>query len=83
MSKPLSYLPVWKANATPAERLRELALIAEKHPEMFKRFVVAYLEDLPNNCFKTRYHCFNLRTPEAIGVMEMAKIELHKYTHGG
>ena len=78
----IDYLPVWKANATPAERLRELAFIAEKHPEWFENFVMAYNETRPDGQTKTRYHCYNLRTTEAIGMMEIAKIRLHEDTSG-
>lgn len=80
MTSPISYLPVWKANATPAERLRELAYMAEKHPGDFAKFVIAYTETLPDERTKTRCHCYGLNTIEAIGTMEIAKFVLHEKT---
>lgn len=41
----IDYLPIWKKNATSAERLRELAMIADKHPERFAKWVLVYCED--------------------------------------
>lgn len=75
-----SYLPVWKANATPAERLRELAHMAEKHPEWFEKFVVGYVEVLPNGSHKFGYHAYGMQTTEAVGVIEMAKIKMIEAT---
>lgn len=46
-SATVDYLPVWKKDATPGERLRELALIADKHPERFKKWVIVYVEECP------------------------------------
>lgn len=82
MNSPISYLPVWKANATPAERLRELAHMAEKYPERFDNFVIAYTERVDADRVKTNYHCFNLRTTEAIGMLEIAKVRLYEDTNG-
>lgn len=42
MNRPLDYLPVWKKNATAAERFYELALMAEKHPDRFEKFIVLW-----------------------------------------
>lgn len=80
MSKPLSYLPVWKANATPAERLQELVLMAEKHPEWFQKFVIGYVEIDKEGDHKFGYHVYGMRTTEAIGVFEMAKNKLIEAT---
>ncbi len=41
-------LPLWKKNATAAERLHELALLAAKRPEQFDKFVVIYAECRPD-----------------------------------
>jgi hypothetical protein len=50
----IDYLPVWKKNATTGERLRELALIADKHPDWFAKWVLVYCEDNDKR-FKVRY----------------------------
>lgn len=83
----LTYLPVWKAGATAEERLLELAMMARVHPDRFKRFIVAYQEDLaapedrsPQTV--TRYATSDgLNTTTALGVIEIAKLELLRYTH--
>lgn len=53
-SSSVDYLPIWKKNATTGERLRELALIADKHPERFRKWVLVYCEDNDQR-FMTRY----------------------------
>lgn len=54
MTATVDYLPIWKKNATAGERLRELALIADKHPERFAKWVLVYCEDNDQR-FKVRY----------------------------
>lgn len=82
----VEYLPIWKKDATPEERFLELAMIARKHPERFKRMVVLYQEELPNpgGTFPktmTRYVTNGVNTTEALGVIELGKLELLRYTH--
>lgn len=84
----LTYLPVWKAGATAEERLLELAMMARVHPDRFKRFVVAYQEDLASASegrfpqTVTRYAMSDgMNTTTALGVIEIAKLELLRYTH--
>jgi hypothetical protein len=50
----LSYMPTFKRNATTAELLRELALVAEQHPERFTKWVLVYCEDNDKR-FMVRY----------------------------
>ena len=45
MTATVDYLPIWKKGATPGERLRELAFIADKHPDWFRKWVLVYCED--------------------------------------
>lgn len=54
MTATVDYLPIWKKGATAGERLRELALIADKHPERFRKWVLVYCEDNDDR-FKTRW----------------------------
>jgi hypothetical protein len=54
MTATVDYLPVWKKNATTGERLRELALIADKHPDWFDKWVIVYCEDNDQR-FKVQY----------------------------
>jgi len=42
MTATVKSLPQFKIGATPAERLYELARMAEEHPERLERFVVIY-----------------------------------------
>lgn len=65
----IDYLPIWKKNATPGERLRELALIADKHPERFQKWVIVYCED-NERCFKTRWmNGEETRTSDCLAVL--------------
>lgn len=54
MTASVDYLPIWKRGATAGERLRELALIADKHPERFARWICVYAE-LPEGRFIIRH----------------------------
>lgn len=54
MTASVDYLPVWKKGATAAERLRELAFVAEKHPDIFEKWVIVYCEDNDER-FKVRW----------------------------
>ena len=71
----VDFLPVWKAGATPYERLMEVAAIAMKHPERFDRMIIAYTEDSGTGT-KTRYACNNLTTLELFGLIELLKQEV-------
>jgi hypothetical protein len=65
----LSYLPNFKRNATTAEMLRELALIAEKHPERFKKWVLVFCEDNDQR-FRVRYQSGrDTRTSDCFAVL--------------
>lgn len=76
MSK-VDYLPVWHSLSTPAERLRELVHMAEKHPERFEKFVITYVETLGNDdSTRTQCHFFGCKRSEAFGLLEMGKQHL-------
>ena len=74
----ISILPIWKKNATPAERLDEMISYARANPERFERFVMCYREKLPNgNCkYRTLSHGCDL--DQAIGMFEIGKSETLK-----
>lgn len=81
--------PNWKTFATAEERFLELARIARRNPERFARMIVVYQEDLPKNEGQinpptlTRYICGGeyINTSTALGLLELAKLELLRYTH--
>jgi hypothetical protein len=65
----LACLPNFKRNATTAELLRELALLAEQHPEQFAKWVLVYCEDNDKR-FMVRYQCgAETRTSDSFGVL--------------
>lgn len=79
--KNISLFSRWKPQATPAERLHELAMLAEKHPEKFDSVVVIYTERMKNGNTKTI--SINavaegrpaLTTFDIVGIMECAKMD--------
>ena len=71
MSK-VSYMPVWKHGATVAERLYELAMIAEKYPEQFTKVAIAY-EESDDEGNLLRVISSGVNTNELIGILEIAK----------
>lgn len=82
-------LPIWKRGATAAERFEELAQLAREKPERFAKVFVVYVELLPipvggeHSPTVTRYITAGVNTSEAIGLIELGKYHLLKYTHGG
>lgn len=68
----VDYLPIWKAGATPEERLSEMAAIARKHPERFSKMVFLYVEELPDGFTRARHHSFNASTHETLGILQEA-----------
>ena len=66
----VDYLPVWKKNATAAERLRELAFVADKHPEYFEKWALIYCE-YNDQRFKTRWMSgSDTRTSDCLAVLQ-------------
>lgn len=68
----VDYLPIWKKNATPEERLLEIAAIARKFPERFSKFVVVYQEETETHTAE-RYVPFNTNTVELLGILRLAE----------
>ena len=84
MTATISTLPVWKAGASAAEWLEELAALAREKPEQWNRIVVVFdelnVEGLPS---KTRQHSYNHpHNTGIIGALEVAQLELWEYTKG-
>ena len=80
----VDYLPIWKKGSTAEENLLELAMIARKYPERFRQFVIVYHEtfDEKGRSFsKTRYTTHDCDTSAALGIIELGKLELLRYTH--
>lgn len=76
MTDPVSYLPVWKKNATAEERLLELAMIARKHPERFAKMLVAYVEIKPNGRWQINTIDTGMTSIfEEIGILQVAITE--------
>lgn len=76
----IDYLPIWKKGATTAERLRELAFIADKHPEQFRKWVLVYCEDSDKR-FKVRFmEGEETRTSDAFGVLAAGQHHLWELT---
>jgi hypothetical protein len=79
-AKTVDYLPIWKLNATAAERLQELALIAAKHPEQFQKWIIVYCEDNDDR-FKTRYmQGEQTRTSDCLAILSACAFTLFEDT---
>lgn len=65
----IDYLPIWKKGALPHERLYELAEIARKHPERFRKWVIVYCQD-DETVFKVHtMQGDGTRTSDCLGVL--------------
>lgn len=80
-SQPVDYLPLWKRGATPGERLREVALIADKHPERFGKMVVVYTEENEQGILTRLAFGETTRTSDAMGLLTLAQHRLWHDTH--
>jgi hypothetical protein len=77
VSASIDFLPVWKKDATPFERLTELAEIARKHPERFRKFVIAYEETKADDMTRLRTHSYGVvNVNETVGLLEFAKRDI-------
>lgn len=77
----LDYLPIWKKGATAEEFLQELAMIARKHPERFGKLVLVSEETLPSGETKVAYFTRQVSTTEVLGLLELGKMEILRYTY--
>jgi hypothetical protein len=77
----IDYLPIWKKGATACERLRELAFIAEEHPEYFEKWVIVYCEDNDVR-LKTRWmNGEGTRTSDCLAVLTVGIQTIFDDTH--
>lgn len=74
----IACLPIWKKDATLAERLDEMASYVRGKPERFSQFVMCYKEQLSNGRIKIRYMQEGCDLAQLIGLFEMGKIEAYK-----
>jgi len=82
MEDNVEYLPIWKANSTPEEKLLEIAMVARKHPERFTSMVLIYQEDSPDGC-QTRFAgTQTLNLNETLGILELGKYEILREAYG-
>lgn len=72
----ISYLPIWKDGATPAERFSEFEAMARKRPERFGKIVVLYEETLADGRTVLRRFSDHCTTNELIGLLGIAKVEI-------
>lgn len=84
MTATISTLPVWKAGASAAEWLEELAALARERPEQWAKIVVVFEQLSDDNLpFKTRQHTFNHpHNTGIIGALEVAQLELWEFMKG-
>lgn len=76
----VDYLPIFKRNATAAERLYELAMIAEKYPERFQKWILVYCEDNDER-FRTRYmQGEQTRTSDCLAILSACAMTLFEET---
>ena len=81
MTATIDYFPKWKNNATPVERLDELASVARNKPHEFKKIAVAYEETLPDGCTVLRTISAGCNTTELVGLfMTAAHDTMHENT---
>lgn len=80
MTASIDYLPIWKKNATAAERLYELAQMAAKHPDLFDKWVLVYCEDNDQR-FKVRsISGEGTRTSDSLAVLQAGILDLWEKT---
>ena len=71
----LSVLPIWKGGETltAADRLHEIALLAQTSPEKFARMVVVWIGNMPNGNLSFNHSQFGCDLVQQIGMFEVGK----------
>ena len=72
-------IPVWKEGATAAEWLEEVASVARRHPEKFKRVAILHIESRPT-IDVIHYYVHNLNTLEFHGLLASSSMLLDRDT---
>lgn len=78
MSASIDFLPIWKKDAAPHERLQEFAEMARKNPERWEKFVIGACETKKNGNYQFRNYFYGCLLTEAVGLHEISKGELVK-----
>lgn len=78
MSASIDFLPIWKKDATPCERLQEFAEMARKNPERWEKLVIGCVETKSNGHYQFRNYFYGCLLTEAVGLHEISKSELIK-----
>lgn len=78
MKDNVAVLPIWKKDATLADRLYEMAAYARANPERFERFVLCYTERLSNGNMKVRTMQHNCDLAQQLGLFEMGKMDAYE-----
>ena len=79
MSADVIPIPVWKEGATAAEWLEEVASVARRFPEKFKRVAILYVEDKETTDVLHYYH-HNLDTLQFHGLLMAVNMRLDRDT---
>ena len=83
MTDNLAFLPVWNKHSSAADRFRELALMAERDPSKFEKVAIIWEGAAEKDSqSKTDYSLVNCNTTELIGLIELGKFAILRYTHG-
>lgn len=71
----LHVLPIWKKDASVADRFAEMASYARAQPERFDKFVMCFTEKLPNGNTKYRTMTHNCELNAMVGMFEIGKAQ--------
>lgn len=71
--------PEWNDNVTAAQRLRELALMADKYPERFEKLFVGWIGNKNGKAYNND-RSLNMETPELLGWLTYWKYDICKRT---
>lgn len=81
--KNVTLLPLWKKGTSAGDRLRELAIYADKFPEKFQKWVVIHAQD-DETTFAIRYlNGTGTRTSECIGLCQSGAMHIFDSTRKG
>lgn len=78
----LAILPVWKKGASAEDWFYDMAVQARVHPERFNKMVLAYQEEAGPGRTTSSYYCHNAQTTELLGMLELAKNDVVRFTSG-
>jgi hypothetical protein len=73
-------LPVWKKGGTAGDRLREIAMVADKFPEQFQKFVVIYAQDDEQKLIYRYMNGDGTRTSDCIGLCQAGAMHIYEST---